>query len=64
MKRKCKPPKLFEQIAAVGNQCSEMAKRFDEEDKIEIVLKKDPKDYTSMLANTEIKHDALCSCGA
>eukprot|EP00957_Ditylum_brightwellii_P201574 15326274-Ditylum_brightwellii.AAC.1 len=35
MKRKEKPPKLFEQIAAVDNQCSRMAKRFDEEDKIE-----------------------------
>eukprot|EP00957_Ditylum_brightwellii_P082777 6293523-Ditylum_brightwellii.AAC.1 len=56
MKKKDKPSKLFEQIAAVDDQYSRMTKIFDEEDKIAIVLGKAPKKYASMLANMESKY--------
>ena len=45
MNKNDRPAKLFEQIKAIDNQFSGLAKPMDEEDKIALVLEKAPKEY-------------------
>ena len=57
MRKYDKPSKLIKQIKAIENQFMGVSKAMDEEDKIEIVLEKAPKDYAHILASTEKRRE-------